>query len=369
MNKTKLLVFHPALAPYRIDFFNGLNRYFNAKFFFSLDNVKDQKFNQEKLLNLINFSFNLLNRGFELKNRSIRFGIWKILKNENPEIVFCSEYSQITLSVIFYKHFVNPRLKVFIMSDDSIDLSIKRKGLRKYIRNISSKYITGIIFPSNRICNWYKENITSKPKTLELPIVHDNEIFRNMLFEALPISENYIKEYGLQGKKIFLFVGRLVALKNLDFLIKSFSESKTKNEKLIIVGEGVEYIKLLNLVKELKLEQFCVFTGRLEGEKLLAWYNIAQCFILPSYKERFGAVVNEALLAGCKVLCSNLAGASELINTMNGHIFDPKDKIIFTNLLKETGSEIIKIELPIKLKPDLMPFTLNEKIDRLILNL
>ena len=64
----KVLVFHPALAPYRVDFFNALNNYFEASFYFSLKNVNDQKFDQENLKSLCNFNCNYISRCCTLEN-------------------------------------------------------------------------------------------------------------------------------------------------------------------------------------------------------------------------------------------------------------------------------------------------------------
>ena len=56
----------------------------------------------------------------------------------------------------------------------------------------------------------------------------------------------------------------------------------------------------------------------------MAYYNLAQLFVLPSRYEPFGTVVNEALLAGCFTLCSQVAGAACLIEPgRNGALFDP----------------------------------------------
>ena len=67
--------------------------------------------------------------------------------------------------------------------------------------------------------------------------------------------------------------------------------------------------------------------GRFEGEEVHAWYLCASGFVLPSLSETFGAVVNEALIFGVKVFCSKYAGASSLIHSNNGVIFDPLNKI------------------------------------------
>ena len=70
-----------------------------------------------------------------------------------------------------------------------------------------------------------------------------------------------------------------------------------------------------------------LFTGRLEGESLNVWYDLANTLVLASYREAFGAVTNEALLAGCYVLVSNRAGSACLVEEgVNGYTFSPTNE-------------------------------------------
>ena len=356
-----MLIFHPALAPYRIDFFNRLDERFDSKFYFTLNNVPDQKFNQEELLKKVQFEIKLLS-GFELFKRSFRFGIFNLLKREKPDIVICSEFNQITFAVLLFKKLFKKDLKVFTINDDSIDLSIKRKGFRKFAKNIASNYLDGIIFPSDKVGQWFKFNVNSNVSVLELPIIHDNKTFRQKLNDILVISESYVKQFNLIDKKLFLFVGRLVRIKNIDFLIKTFAQCRQEKDILIIVGDGEEHDSLKLVIKNLSLDEFCILPGRFEGDALFAWYNVAQNFVLPSILERYGAVVNEALLSGCKVLCSEIAGASALINEKNGFVFNPFDINQLSEQIEILSSKCEPISLPLILRSDLMPFELCEKL-------
>ena len=84
-----------------------------------------------------------------------------------------------------------------------------------------------------------------------------------------------------------------------------------------------------------------IFTGRLEGDDLNLWYNIANCFILPSYQEPFGAVTNEALLAGCWCIISNKAGSRCLIQEgINGYTFTPTD---VAELIQKMNSSVLEL--------------------------
>lgn len=366
--KHKMVVFHPALVPYRIDFFNKVAAHFNARFYFTNANLINQKFDQNRLRSECHFEFNLLTNGFRVLHRFVRFGIYQTLKKEKPSIVLCSEYSQITIVVLILKFLMGKKFKVYTISDDSIDISIKRRGIRNLLRFMVSYIIDGVILPSKPVCEWYSKNVNKKTKLLTLPIIHDNNIFRKKLKNSLPIAQTYANNYQFVDTKVFLFVGRLVKIKNVGLLLNAYAKAiiNNKDSVLIIIGQGEEEENLKKLANRLGIEKNCLFPGRFEGQELFAWYTLADCFVLPSYHEPYGVVVNEALLSGCTVLCSNKAGASDLINNENGCLFDPFDVHELSNQIVAIIKKIDKKNNEIGLKNDLMPFTFDTKIEKLI---
>ncbi|MCB0464339.1 MAG: glycosyltransferase family 4 protein [Aequorivita sp.] len=365
--KQTILIFHPALAPYRVDFFNALHRAFEAHFYFNLMNVSDQKFDQDDLKSKSEFSPNYLQKGFEFKGRSFRTGAISAIKKHNPDIILCSEYSPLTCLVFTYVKLFRKNIRFYTISDDSIDNSIERKGTRKLLRNIISKNSNGILFTSEAVCNWHKKNVSKKIKTLELPIIHKDEVLRARYFDSLGEANANIKKYSLKEKKVILFVGRLVAVKNLPFLLKCFSKVKNEDCRLVIVGDGELREELEILTKNFNISDKVIFTGRKEGKALNNWYTFSQIFVFPSTYERYGAVVNEALLGGCYTLCSTAAGASSLIDDKNGRLFDPKNEMDFIEKLQIAidNSEPIASELK-TLHENKMPFSFDEKIGTLI---
>ena len=50
MAKKKLLIFHPALAPYRVDQFNALSLLFELEVIFLYDNLWSYKMDQSRLI-------------------------------------------------------------------------------------------------------------------------------------------------------------------------------------------------------------------------------------------------------------------------------------------------------------------------------
>ena len=106
--KKKIIVFHPALAPYRIDFFNKLAENFRTSFYFYHRNVHDQKFNQKLLISKCSFKINYLKKGFDIFNRSVRVEVISIINDENPDIVLCSEYGFVTI-LSFLHNFIHKK--------------------------------------------------------------------------------------------------------------------------------------------------------------------------------------------------------------------------------------------------------------------
>ncbi|MFA6703084.1 MAG: glycosyltransferase, partial [Dysgonamonadaceae bacterium] len=297
--QSKVLILHPSLAPYRIDFFNKIHKMSDASIYFSYRNVPYLKYNQEHILSQLQFVPHYLDKGFEFRNRPIRFGIIKLLSRRNFDVVITSEFSHSTIVAYLYKVIFRKKYRLYTISDDSIFSSMKRTGIRAFLRTTISKNIDGVIYTSKEVGLYNKTQISEKIKVLELPIIHDDIVFRKKLSNSLNCSLDNIIKYNLEQKKIVLFVGRLVEVKNLDVLIKAFSKVVEDNCLLVLVGDGPLRQPLVDLVEFNKIADRVIFTGQLEGEELYSWYNIAQISILPSIKEAYGAVVNEALLGGC----------------------------------------------------------------------
>lgn len=60
MKKEKMLVFHSALAPYRIDQFNSLGEIFDLEIVFYLKNLASFKYDQKFLKDQCNFKISYL---------------------------------------------------------------------------------------------------------------------------------------------------------------------------------------------------------------------------------------------------------------------------------------------------------------------
>ena len=320
--KKKLLIFHPTIAPYRIDFFNSLFEAFDTRICLLYHNLKSQHFDYEKITGQFNFVPVYLSEITKIGRRVVYGGYWKQIKDFQPDIVIVGEFSLGVILVLLYKYLTLGKFKVVSICDDNYNMVVENHDFSKahrLARKILVPMLDDIILVEPQIVEWYQEQYH---KGFLFPIIKNEEKAREMYNRLMPLSQRTKAEIGLNGKKVFLFVGRLVNLKNVKTLIEAFAKIDQTKNTLVIIGEGPELKSLVEQASILKAQ--VIFTGRLEGDGLNQWYNIADCFILPSCLEPFGAVTNEALLAGCWCLVSNKAGSRCLIEeNKNGYTFDP----------------------------------------------
>lgn len=365
--KEKILVLHPALAPYRIDFFNQLAHHFDASFYFYYSNQGYHTFSENYLSAQCTFKINYLEKGVTVFKRFFFWGIGKLLRREKPEVILCCEFSSVTLSIFLNYWFSGKKFRMYTLCDDSPENTKNRKGYRLLVSRFISNNIDGVIFPSGIVGNIFNQYIAKNAGTLELPIVHNDERFRVHLTESLHLSNYYFERYKLANKKIVLYIGRLDKEKNLGALILAFSRLRSSDCVLFIIGTGHLETALKREVSTMRKSSNVHFLGRKEGAELFAWYNIGQLFVLPSTFEPYGAVVNEALLSGCKVLCSQLAGAATLINSNNGLLFDPYNIDELQDKLSILLSDTASLQGPLHgIGKNRMPFSFKEKVNNLL---
>lgn len=330
--KKKLLIFQPTVAPYRVDLYNDLSKIFDTKICFrkNINQINNPNYHYDNLKKKIgNIPF-VIN---EEKKGSALFFYLKQLRDFDPDIVLVDEFYLSGYFSLLWKGLCKRKCKIFSICDDNmamLEYKTRSSLSHHYSRKLMMPLLNGVVLVTPEVTKWYQQHYD---KGFYFPIIRNEATLRKTLAASLEISRAYIEKYNLQGLKTFLFVGRLVKLKNIDTLIRAFSEAQLENAALLIVGNGPEKEELQKLVQTLPGNIHLV--GGYEAEALYAWYNVASIFVLPSVKELFGAVTVEALIAGCKCIVSEIAGSSCLIEEgKNGYTFDPYDKAGLVKLLR-----------------------------------
>lgn len=110
-----------------------------------------------------------------------------------------------------------------------------------------------------------------------------------------------------------IFVGSLIRRKGLDILLKALSQLPEHDWLLRVIGSGSEEKTLTQMVTRLGLGTRVAFLGTVPNSEAQKRIGEADVLLLPSRYDGWGAVVNEALMRGTPVICSNSCGAADLI--------------------------------------------------------
>jgi glycosyltransferase involved in cell wall biosynthesis len=120
------------------------------------------------------------------------------------------------------------------------------------------------------------------------------------------------------GEPFLLCVAQHRRNKNILFLLRVFKrllhdEHIVKGTRLVIVGiPGPETNAILRYLAEARIADHVVLLNGLSEEQLQWCYSNAELLLAPSLVEGFGLPVAEALLAGCRVICSDIPAFREL---------------------------------------------------------
>ena len=317
MTQRKLIIYKNYVGTYRVHFLNDMSDAFDTHVWLKKDNTRDQAFDQKILFDHLTFHPQILPKGFFLRQL---IAVLSHLRKIKPDLVITTEYNLITIWVLVLRFVTGWKYKVVSMCDDSYnmiagnDFTITHRIARRCV----SPFLDDIITIEPRVRDWYQKNYH---KGYFFPIIRNDNLTRNDYAKSLSLAQETIDRYNLANKQIVLFVGRLVKLKNLDTLLKAIAKLNQDNIQLVIVGNGTEERHLKQLAEELGVN--VIMTGNLFGDALNVWFNIAKVLVLPSYQEAFGAVTNEALIAGCYAVVSQSAGSQCIIEDgINGYVFE-----------------------------------------------
>lgn len=125
----------------------------------------------------------------------------------------------------------------------------------------------------------------------------------------------------------YIYVGRLVPVKNVEFLVRAFNDN---GKPLTMVGKGPLDEKLREIAKD-----NISFRGFVNNDEIGSVYQENDVFILPSTYEPWGLVVEEAIYWGLPVIVSDVVGCSEdMVADLNtGLIFKNNDMADLQNAI------------------------------------
>ena len=155
------------------------------------------------------------------------------------------------------------------------------------------------------------------------------------------------KKYHLNNEKVFLFVGRINALKNVFFIVqalKKIREISNLKFKMLFVGTGQDEEELKKKIKEYQLTNDVIMCGKITDRDLMAKiYARSDLFLFPSFYDASSIVQIEA--ASQKVpglFLKGSATSATVTDNVNGFI-EENDVTLYAKRIIDIVSDSKKL--------------------------
>ena len=175
---------------------------------------------------------------------------------------------------------------------------------------------------------------------LEAHWVKPEVIFRYLdTIDTEPFKYYANSKRGASASLRMVFIGELIPRKGVDRALRAIARTMSGVE-FTVIGSGDDLSKLKTMASDLKLQ--VKFLGYIDPDVMPAELWKYDVCLVPSWREAWGIVVEEALSAGLYVIADRNVGASERINRrVNGSLFVSEDDL--TNEIEWAKNHVLKL--------------------------
>lgn len=215
-------------------------------------------------------------------------------------------------------------------------ISSYTKGLPYVITEHWSRYLPSVRIYAGGLRKFITEKVVKRakavmPVTANLREAMEAHQLYNSNYKIVP---NVVDDIFFKAQHIDPETNRVIHVstfedksKNITGIIQAIKtiSSTRKDFKMVFIGDGMDFVKLKSLAKNLGLMDRIEFTGLLEREALVKEYAKASFMIINSHYENMPVVINEAMACGLPVLSTNVGGISEHLDSSKGILITPDD--------------------------------------------
>ena len=317
-----LLILNNCPAFYKINLYNEIAKH--KEIFVVFIGYYDQVVIEENFKHQIKFPYVMLNEK-QLSARSLFTSMIRLLRVVKTFHFKKIIYGGYTYPEFIITSFLTARSKNILQTESAGET--KLQGIRYFVKRILLKRYT------KALASGSMQKLMLRKMGFEKETIITNGV--GMLNrENGSTKERFDRNSAEQLK--FLYVGRLIELKNVRTLVDVFNENGLS---LTIAGKGELHEEL-----EAKARPNITFTGFVDNRELATVYKNHHVLVLPSLSEAWGLVVEEAIYRGCVLLLSDRVGClQELLLEPNiGAAFNPMDINSFHSAVNDIKKNYIK---------------------------
>lgn len=334
----KALIVQSRLAPFRIPFFDKLGEHINLSVFYGTRSANGNSYKLPSML-----------RAVEYREFSTILFFKKLELNWLMPLVFMTKRFDVMIIdgktgflsghiLLFLAKLRNTPVVLWTSGYES-PRSFIIKSLKRFIEVLYYKLINRfLVYSSHGTEYLLKRGVTIN----KISIAHNsvNTFVINRLHQEL-FSSEYRKLYreklsaSQQSEVFILYVGRLTPTKNLEILLKAFSQIQVNSPfvRLFIVGDGNMRKRLTEIANELSLTR-CHFLGDISDEtEINSMFFSSDIFVMPGLG---GLALQQAMSNGLPCIVSQADGTEkDLISAENGLTFENLNVDSLAGCLKE----------------------------------
>jgi glycosyltransferase involved in cell wall biosynthesis len=295
--------------------------------------------------------------------------IKKIMKAFKPDVVHVQVSDPIGLSVVSYARKMN--VPVVTTEHNQPEVFTEPLHMPKLIKKPVDAMLSSYFYSRQKKSDFVTmptkqaiENlILSRKKEFKVPVAAVSNGVDLSNFKPGKASDEIYEKYKIRKNvPTVVYVGRVDPEKKVGLVVDAFSKvlEKLPEAQLVIVGDGVDRLRIEQNVKKLGALKSIRILGRVLQPDLYELYRVGDVFATASEIETQGIVLIEAAASGLPLIAVNAGAVSEVcITGKNGFLCEPKnveqisDSIYNILSDKELQKKYSKVSLEIAAEHDL----------------